>query len=289
MLIPTMPARSARLVALAAVLLTPLVLTASAAADNPPRATHVFITAPWSSVYPNTPTNTSAQLIPDDHDALEYCRTGGAMTFRDNGVPVVTLPVDQYCSAYTFMTFTPGDHAVSVEFSGNAQYLASMGTLALFAFTNQPFSGMPGGPGASPPPAPSAPDPAPVAAPEPAPEPAPAPPVTPAPPADVVPTQTVRTGLADVSGVRVRGRALTFAQTIAAPGDLRWTLSRGDGSAPLATATATVAPGRATASIRLTAGARRWLRAHPHRRLLLRSVLTLADGRPIGASRRLAR
>jgi hypothetical protein len=283
-LITTMPARSARLLALAAVLLAPLALTSPAAADNAPRATHVFITAPWSSVYPNTPTHINAQLTPDDHDALEYCRTGGTMTFRDNGVPVVTLPVDQYCSAYTFMTFTPGDHAVSVEFSGNAQYLASTGTLALFAFTNQAFSGLPGGPGASPPPPAPAPDPAPV----PIPDPAPAPPLTPAPPADVVPTQTVRTGLADVSGVRVRGRVLTFAQTIAAPGDLRWTLSRGDGSPPLATATATVAPGSATASIRLAAGARRWLRAHPHRRLLLRSVLTLADGRAIGASRRLA-
>jgi hypothetical protein len=268
--------RPVSLLALVAAALAP---AAAHAADK--RATHVYVYADGRP-YSDTPMAIGGQLTPDDQQALAYCRTGGTMTFRDNGVELATLPVDMYCSASVRPTLTPGDHVVTVEFSGNDQYLASTGSLAL-GVQNRPVPSLPGAPTTTPAAPAPAPVPDPVAVPDPAPVAAPAPVETPAP----VTTQDVRAGLAALTDVAYSGAKVTFAQTFAAPGTVRWTLSRGDGSAALGSATAAVAAGSATGTFRLTATGRRWLRAHPHRKLLLRSVLTLVDGRAVGLSQRL--
>jgi hypothetical protein len=273
-----------RLAVLLAALVLPLGQASVAQADSPPRPVTVDITAPWTSFAPNTPTLITAALRPaDGTNVLSYCTTGGTLAFKDNGVVIAVMPVDQYCSAYVRPSFTPGDHLLTVDFSGNAQYLPGTGSLAVFAFTNQPFSGTNGFPGSTPPVAPPAPDPAPPA-------PDPAPPAAPTPPANApaVSLDVVRSGLSTLSAVRLGARTVRFSQTIAAPGTITWTLSRGDGSPALGSATAPVTAGSVTGSIGLPSTARAWLRAHPTRKLLLRTRLALADGRVVAVSQRVS-
>lgn len=270
----------ARCLSLACALLLALAPAARAADPAETRLpTVVLLTQEWDSTGVNQPFSVWASV--QSTPPVGPFFTGGTMTFRDGATVLAVVPVSQYGTAMIRIGLTGGgEHVLSADFSGDDHYQPGTGSATHRVTTTDPLSGVPR------PPEPVPTDPAP--APEPVPgDPVPAPePPAPAPP--VVSKPEVRAGLREVSGFARSPRSIAFAQRIAAPGTIAWTLeARAGGARVLASATRRVEAGIAQVAMALDDAAAAHLRAHPRARIVLRTELTLDDGRVLRSARRL--